>query len=74
MSKINEASRDRPWLLLQKHQPQFEYSKDLNRDVITIKTVIEPVIQQITEAEEDVFAEFLIGLGWTPPEGSRWSK
>lgn len=74
MSKINEAPRDRPWLALKQHYPQFEYSGDRVNDVFAIKTVIEPVIQQITEAEEDVFAEFLIGLGWTPPEGSRWSK
>lgn len=43
-------------------------------DVTTfsIENVIQPHLQKITEAEEDIIAEFLMALGWTPPPGSRW--
>ena len=45
-------------------------------DVTTfsIKSVIQPHLQKITEAEEDIIAEFLMARGWTPPPGSRWTK
>ena len=45
-------------------------------DVTTfsIKSVIQPHLQKITEAEEDIIAEFLMARGWTPPPGSRWAK
>ena len=45
-------------------------------DVTTfsIKNVIRPHLQKITEAEEDIIAEFLMARGWTPPPGSRWTK
>lgn len=39
-----------------------------------IQSVIQPHLQKITEAEEDIIAKFLMARGWTPPPGSRWTK
>ena len=55
---------------------EFQITESVVGDVTTfsIENVIRPHLQKITEAEEDIIAEFLMEHGWTPPPGSRWTK
>ena len=62
------------WVELQVTDPVITESVVDDVTTFCIKNFIRPHLQKITEAEEDIIAEFLMARGWTPPPGSRWTK